>query len=364
MSLIRKLLQAVAVLCLLLLMAAPSKAEVKYTITPLGNFTPMGMNSLGDVVGMNYNFSEERFHAMVVYHDSYGIINNIGDLGGLNSQALGINDNGDIVGSSETPGNLEDPHGPYHAFLYSKGVMSDLGTMGYLSSQANGINNSGQIVGSCTDGNGLQHAFLRSGETMTDISPPNVISSGANAINISGEIIGGYFKSDKSIHVAVFRDGGAIDLGNLGGNQITVSAINSIGQIVGYAEAKDGRLHAFLYEKDQMTDLGISGEFSEALGINDSGQIVGYRDNLGAFLYSNGNMTSLNTMIDSNLGITLKGADRINNYGLILAEDVNGEIYLLTPIPEPSSLALLECPLIVLCYWAYNRRKRYCPKAK
>ncbi len=68
------------------------------------------------------------------------------DLGALTgptgtSQANGINNNGQIVGSSTTSG-------AYHAFSYSGGTMTDLGTLtGTAYSPAHGINNQGQIVG-------------------------------------------------------------------------------------------------------------------------------------------------------------------------------------------------------------------------
>ena len=49
-----------------------------------------------------------------------------GTLGGTGSWAKGINNRGQVVGSSYPCG----PPGGYHAFLYSGGLMQDLGTLG------------------------------------------------------------------------------------------------------------------------------------------------------------------------------------------------------------------------------------------
>ena len=69
----------------------------------------------------------------------------IGGFGGNDSRAIAVNESGQIVGSSNFPGN-----GPGHAFRYSNGAMQDLGTLGGTSSSASDINASGQIVDSRT----------------------------------------------------------------------------------------------------------------------------------------------------------------------------------------------------------------------
>jgi probable HAF family extracellular repeat protein len=66
----------------------------------------------------------------------------LGTLGGSDSEAMAINDSGQIAGSSRHSGNAQR-----HAFLYNGGVMTDLGTLGGTSSEAVAINASGQVVG-------------------------------------------------------------------------------------------------------------------------------------------------------------------------------------------------------------------------
>ena len=89
--------------------------------------------------------------------------------------------------------------------------------------------------------------------------------------------------------------------------------------------------------------------FSCANGINDRGQVVGYADTGGdghAFLYANGTMTDLNNLISPTSGWVLATASAVNNNGWIVGcgddpSGGNGEMFLLTPTPEPSTLVLL-----------------------
>src|SRR5437773_6792898 len=80
----------------------------------------------------------------------------LGTLGGPVSIAYGINDVGQIVGTSAMA------NGTSHAFLWSNGTMTDLGSLGSTGpSDGRGINNHGQVVGGTVAANSSQyHAFL------------------------------------------------------------------------------------------------------------------------------------------------------------------------------------------------------------
>ncbi len=73
---------------------------------------------------------------------------------GHNSWARDINEAGVIVGEADT-GDYET-----HAFLFDGGDMIDLGTLGGANSSAAAVNDDGQVVGWALDSQGVQRAFI------------------------------------------------------------------------------------------------------------------------------------------------------------------------------------------------------------
>lgn len=128
-------------------------------------------------------------------------------------------------------------------------------------------------------------------------------------------------------------------------------AINEGGTVVGrMAVAPLGPKHAFRYvDGTGMEDLGtLGGGVSEALDVNDPGVIVGHSQvadgQWRAFVYENGIMVDLNSLLPSGLNVVLLRANRINNVGQIVGDMlVNGatNAFVLSP---PS---LLTAPQIV-----------------
>ena len=133
---------------------------------------------------VDHSAMTQQVRAAVLYS-----VTDLGTLGGTLSGANGINDAGQIVGSSMTTGDAA-----YHPFLYSGSTMTDLGTLGGTYSETHGINSSGQVVGWSYTGTGIfgtdVHAFLYSGSTMTDLGTLGGSSSYAFGINSSGQVVG------------------------------------------------------------------------------------------------------------------------------------------------------------------------------
>jgi probable HAF family extracellular repeat protein len=146
-----------------------------------------------------------------------------------------------------------------------------------------------------------------------------------------------------------------------------VTGINNNGQVVGWGMTNDGLVHAFRTEANQpinpaTDDLGtLGGPVSYACGINDSGQVAGWSEtNEGiahAFIYKDGKMQDLNDLIDPESAWTLQRAYAINNSGQIVGCNDVGGAFLLTPIPEPSTIALLFAGGVCLLAFAWRRHR-------
>jgi probable HAF family extracellular repeat protein len=159
----------------------------------------------------------------------------LGTLGGAESNALGINPKGQVVGYSTTA------TGPWHAFLWESGVMTDLGTLGGGFSLAEDINPSGQVVGLSyiAGGGATTHAFLWEKGVMTDLGTPRgeFVNSEANAINAAGQVVGTVSSQGLGVFRPVIWENGVItELPTLSGGGVGRALdINPAGQVVGWS---------------------------------------------------------------------------------------------------------------------------------
>jgi probable HAF family extracellular repeat protein len=155
------------------------------------------------------------------------------------------------------------------------------------------------------------------------------------------------------------------DLGTVGGTTSRGFGINASGQVTGYADTTgNAAQHAFLYD-GTMNDLGtLGGATSYGNGIDASGQVTGYAATTGnelhAFVYDgNSGMVDLNTLIDPLSGWVLTEGQGINDSGQITGSgtiDDQTHAFLLTPVPEPSSLVLAVFGSVAVISWNSRRR--------
>jgi probable HAF family extracellular repeat protein len=362
------------------LVATSGTALAGWTVTDLGTLSDWGtstataINNNGQVVGYastgEYSSTGLDINHAFMWSSSTGM-QDLGVIGGsstpINSYAYGINDSGQIVGTSQ----LASGGSNSYAFLYSNSSMQNLNILG----SANGINNSGQIVGSNLD---TTHAFLRQVDgTLQDLKTYSTYSltrSYATAINNSGQIAA--YDSLGSGQGAtatswIWTNGSKLVTGTLGGTNSTIYGINNAGQVVGTAETSGATYtHAFWYWAGQKKDLGTLGDTSKANGINDNGQIVGLTD--GVFddggithaalwtINADGSvtLTDLNSLVAGS-GWVLAEATSINDKGQIVGWGTIGEgfdaqthAFLLSdqaaPVPLPPAMYMFGSALIGL----------------
>lgn len=275
------------------------------------------------------------------------------------TRAIGLNDAGHVVGFGQKQVSLiaEDTRTPagsipaMRALLWRGGRPEDLG-----AGMAESINRRDEVVGYPSQGAGFlwrRGKVVRLADDELGLQP--------RAINDSGQIAGSTIRLTGSggrhdAFLSTVTDQrpvySLLNVGFTGGALPAAFCINSAGHVAGVGGGFDGV--AFLRLEDKpvplgtMNGLAVVGElgqhvgyhFSVAYGINDRDQVVGAANvaddgaHLHAFLWENGVLLDLNTLLPEKSGWTLEEARDINNRGQICGTGVlNGrrEAFLLTP---------------------------------
>jgi probable HAF family extracellular repeat protein len=337
----------------LLLSATPTKAATLYQTIDLGDLgggstSAAAINNSGQITGISATANGER-HAFL-YTPGVGMAD-LGTLpGDASSAGWAINNLGQVTGDS-SPSNGFTTRG----FLYTPGSgMIDLGTLGGVYTSGDGINDAGQVTGQSTPVGGPcftpfcksdpAHAFLYTpGAGMIDLGTLGGNVASGQDINNLGQVAGdSSLAGDTAFHAFLYTPGvGMTDLGTLGANYSHATALNDHSEVVGVSIVTGFVHHAFVYRPVQgMTDLGLDG----AIGINESGQVIGERGPLSTgFLYSDGITVDLGSLHPVG----------INDAGQIVGNNSDrSRAFLLTPIvspvPEPATTLPLFAALLAL----------------
>ena len=288
---------------------------------------------------------------------------------GLNSGVYGLNRLAQASVQGET--SAKDPNNENFCaygtglqcrpFVWQGGVLTALPTLGGYNGTVGGVNNRGEVSGFAE--NSTRDPECPSAVTVSGTGPqvldyePVIWGPGKDQvrqlhllpgdtvgmaywINDNGQAVGVSGRCGNTVlppvangpHVVLWeKDGSPTDLGNLGAAaNNNALAVNNQGQVVGTSALSPDStatvgIHAFLWTKGTgMRDLGaLPGDVSSVgMALDESGIVVGASfdkdGNPRAFLWQNGVLSDLNTLIPATSPLVLMFADGINSSGEIV----------------------------------------------
>ncbi|MCZ6857852.1 MAG: hypothetical protein O7F70_07610 [Gemmatimonadetes bacterium] len=202
------------------------------------------------------------------------------------------------------------------------------------------LNDDGDVAGYTTCGL-VQRAFRWTAETGLELVPMPPQTSESQALAISGsKVVGTYSNAELELGVTGFLYDFETDqftsLGTLpGGNWSEAHGINGSGQITGFwGNNLIGPWQAFIWENGEMIDLGpsIGGADNRAFDINENGAITGWwREDGGeriAFVWESGQAISLGPIPGgfSSEGAGINIHNQVSGWGLLPDPDGNGTL--------------------------------------
>jgi probable HAF family extracellular repeat protein len=244
------------------------------------------------------------------------------------SSALGIGENGEVVGNILWAPPYDVLHGPA---VWSGGHVVLLDKLFGEDSQMVGVNSSGQAAG--WGGRNFRSFVYHKGRvTYLDLGP--AICALATSLNNRNQVAGFAFLESGPQRPVVWENGQLRELPALASWAGTgwggrAASINQKGDVAGYM-GDNTHWEASLWRGGERINLGSFDRMHcFPTSVNDADQVVGIARkpappgevdtdaDARAFLWQDGRMSDLNTLIDPGSGWVLEEANSINNRGQI-----------------------------------------------
>jgi probable HAF family extracellular repeat protein len=251
------------------------------------------------------------------------------------SRLVSLNDQGQALGVSAKLGKV--------VFDAKTGQATPVGPIPNANFAPDRLVDSGEIYGHLivnpSGGIPIYHAAVYKDGVVTDLgAPPGGNASTPMGINDAGQVL--VRAGEHGDQTYLLSNGTWTNLGNFYGQ-----AINGKGDAVGITTGDDPHVVLVAHGTTTPVDLGtLPGQTTSIpFGINDKGEIVGTAftqnrsDLYRGFLYRDGVMTDLNSLIDASSGWVIRMGLAVNDRGQILASAEGGKTLLLTPDGIPTS---------------------------
>ena len=252
---------------LLLVTSSPLMAQGTYTQIDYPEASQtfcLGINSAGDIVGFYISNANGFYHGFLLRS---GIFYPIDDPATPDTAVQGINDNNQLVGSTE-----------FHGFVYDFGtsVFTDISYPGSLYTQTVAINNDGTMVGTYTFAGQLGQGYELVGSNFFTIMPHgSTFQTALTGISDTAEIVGtGYQSTTKYINFD-FQNGvyhkllpKVTSAHVLGINPTGTTIVGAIGSTVGFVQENG--------QQNQLLRFPGANDTPAATGVNSAGTVVGW----------------------------------------------------------------------------------------
>jgi hypothetical protein len=253
--------------------AAPTIYTYKLIDVPGSGLTQaFGVNNAGDVVG-TYGDGEAAargnapIHGFLYSHGAFCTVDVPGEPGTI-PQAIA--DNGTIAGFSGLYDQTCCAHTALHGFVFDHSGFTTVDQAGYGVNFVTDLTDRGDVIGFSSDGNGRPHAYRIRDGVQTVLTAP-----GSDYAYTAGLAENGWMLLTNSGGAWRVRGDVAehLDLAP-GANFVSVTGTNNRGDIVGVVN-QDG-IHGYIYRQGRLTLIDVPGaDATEVLGVNDKGSVVG-----------------------------------------------------------------------------------------